>query len=139
MTEPEKSGEAVCDCSSGPEFHTGGCSMFPTPLAPDESGGEVAEPMDYTPIGGTFNLTAEEVQRLIAAQSAEAQKFSAALWRCYELSGADTSDGPYSGWEEDAVAEVAQTRRERDRFANACDELADQMDAAAHRLRELDR
>lgn len=38
----------------------------------------------------------------------------AALWECYELSGEDTSGGPFKGWHEQAVKEVRAMRKRED-------------------------
>lgn len=46
-----------------------------------------------------------------------------ALWRCYQLTGEDVSEGPYKGWHADAVHEVAQMRSDHDNADQLVDEI----------------
>lgn len=52
--------------------------------------------------------------RISGDQQIRAEALHDALWRCYELTGADTSDGPWPEWERDAIEEVARLRKEHD-------------------------
>lgn len=60
------------------------------------------------------------------------------LWECLELTGVDLSDGPYPGWEDDAVKEVQRLRHDHDKYAGQVDRTAALLDQTAHDLRTFE-
>lgn len=120
-------GTGTCSAAHVPHVWCPVCRSTPREYQPPEVTTPAARPTEGTVEVARVDDVLAAVAGVRAVWEARVVEIEAALWRCYELTGADTSDGRWQGWTADVVGEVERLRRESD---ESDDRVADLEQAA---------